>query len=278
MSVVDPKFFGVAVAQMQSVDVVEENFRQILEFLDSISPSDNIDMVCFPENSLYMRIQEGEKMEGIPMTHSIFSQLQKEADLRKLFLHLGSVAIRVDGRIYNASVSIAPGASPKLTYEKIHLFDIQIDGTSVRESDTYVHGRKPHILNWKGWSLGQTICYDLRFSELYSWYAQHSCEILLIPSSFLIPTGRDHWHVLVRARAIESQAYVIAAAQAGRHESVKGEGFRETYGHSLVVDPWGRVLAEGAGEGAQLLKVILEMDLVQKVRRQIPMANHRRLV
>ena len=273
------RHLGVAVGQMNSVDDIDANFRQIMKLLDQITEHDEIDLVCFPENSLYMRVKEGEKIQGLDLEHEVFSKLKSEAKRRGLYLHLGSVAIRKAGGLTNASVLVTPLGQHSITYEKIHLFDIDIEGHApVRESDVYQGGEAPKILEIEGWHLGQTICYDLRFSELFSWYAQHATEALLVPSSFLVPTGKVHWHILLRARAIESQAYVIAAAQAGQHQSVKGSYVRETFGHSLVVDPWGQIIAEGAPESVQLLKVKLDIEKLQAVRKQIPMAGHRRLV
>ncbi len=264
---------------MNSVDDVDTNFRQIVNLLSEIKKNDEIDLACFPENSLYMRIKEGEVIEGLTLDHKVFSLLKNEANKRGIFLHLGSVAMRVGGQLRNASVTVTPLGEVSITYEKIHLFDIDIENHApVRESDVYLHGEEPKILELHGWHFGQTICYDLRFSELFNWYAQHAVEAMLVPASFLVPTGKAHWHVLLRARAIESQAYVIAAAQAGQHHSLKKSGLRETFGHSLVIDPWGQILAEGNPEGPQLLKVKLDLEKIKAVRKQIPMANHRRLV
>jgi predicted amidohydrolase len=273
------KTLGVAVCQMNSTDDVEQNSEQILSLLDQIKKNDDIDLACFPENSLYLRIKEGEKIEGIDLQHSVFSRLAKESRERDLVIHLGSVALKAGGRLTNASISISPTAGAVISYEKIHLFDIDIEGHGpVRESDVYKNGETPQILDVQGWQIGQTICYDLRFAELFTWYARHGVEALLVPSSFLVPTGQMHWHVLLRARAIESQAYVLAAAQAGTHRSGRAAGSRETYGHSLVVDPWGKIMAEALTHGPEVLKVHLELDRVQSVRRQIPMHGHRRLV
>lgn len=270
---------GIAVGQMNSVDDVEKNYQQIIELLSQVKKSDEIELVCFPENSLYMRIKEGEKIAGLAIDHPVFSKLSEEAKKRKLNFHLGSVAIKLKDKLANASVFISDQGQVTLSYKKIHLFDISIEGeVSVRESDIYTHGETPEILKLEGWNFGQTICYDMRFSELFSWYAQHHVEALLAPSSFLVPTGKLHWHILLQARAIESQAYVIAAAQAGTHQSTKTKAVRETYGHSLIIDPWGKILQEGPAEGAALLKAKLDLKRIKTVRKQMPMSDHRRLI
>jgi predicted amidohydrolase len=272
------KTLGVAVCQMNSGDDVVANGEQIISLLDQIHIGDNIDMACFPENSLYLRIKEGEKIEGVDLQHPVFTKLAHESARRKIFIHLGSVPLRAGEKLTSASISISPETGAAVTYQKIHLFDIDIDGHApMRESDVYKNGETPQVLDVQGWQIGQTICYDLRFAELFSWYAEKQVQVLLVPSSFLVPTGQMHWDVLLRARAVESQAYVIAAAQAGSHHSLKTSSSRQTYGHSLVVDPWGVVVAEGSPDKAEVLKVQLELERIESVRRQIPMHGHRRL-
>jgi nitrilase len=125
-----------------------------------------------------------------------------------------------------------------------------------------------------GWRLGLSICYDLRFPELYRHYAREGCQLLTVPSAFTVPTGRAHWEVLLRARAIENQAYVLAAAQAGSHP-----GGRQTWGHSMIIDPWGEIVAEAEDSDAEGTLVIADIDRqrVEDVRRQIPAQEHRRL-
>jgi predicted amidohydrolase len=128
----------------------------------------------------------------------------------------------------------------------------------------------------KSWRIGLSICYDVRFSELYSNYAKEGAHLILVPSAFLVPTGAAHWHILLRARAIESQAFVIAAAQAGEHVGVHGEK-RTTYGHSLAIDPWGEILADLGEAGPKVEVVTLDPARLERVWRQIPQAQHRRL-
>lgn len=262
---------------MNSTDNVEKNFDQIVSLLNKVSA--NSEFVCFPENSLYMRIKEGEKIEGIELSDPVFKKIADEARARKKYLHFGSVALREEGVLRNASVLVTPDGLVRPSYYKIHLFDIDMEGhPPVKESDVYQHGSAPQILTVDGWTLGQSICYDLRFAELYSWYASHSVEAILIPASFLVPTGKVHWEILLRARAIESQAYVIAAAQAGTHTSTKGSGQRETYGRSMIIDPWGQIIAEAKTLAPEVLECSLDLERIKSVRRQIPMKSHRRLV
>ena len=149
--------------------------------------------------------------------------------------------------------------SRRKSYEKIHLFDIELDGLSpVRETDLFKHGKFPSVFKVRGWEIGQAICYDLRFAELFLEYAKQGVDLVLVPAAFLVETGRAHWEVLLRARAIESQCYIVAAAQAGKHLGCQG-GHRMTYGHSLAIDPWGTVIWQGNSVGAECKLVILKI-------------------
>lgn len=179
--------------------------------------------------------------------------------------------------MYNSSMLITPEGEIHPTYQKMHLFDIQLDGQApLKESDVFRHGHAPHIIEVDGWRLGEAICYDVRFAELFSQYARKEVDLILLPAAFLVKTGEAHWEVLLRARAIESQSYVVAAAQGGTHQGCRG-GTRETYGHTLIVDPWGAVVGqvEKLGPGVTIVK--LSRERIEAVRRQIPMKFHRRL-
>lgn len=266
----------VALCQMNSVDDPEKNFAQIESLLSQVQTP--VDLVCFPENALYFRIIATEKIPGIEITDPRFQVICEWAKKHSAHVHLGSVPVKVGDKLGNTSLLIKPDGSIGESYSKIHLFDIQLEGHNpIRESDAFAHGSGPRLFQIGDWKIGQTICYDLRFSELYSQYAKADADVILIPSAFLVPTGRDHWDVLVRARAIESQCFVLAAAQAGRHVSVRSQTVRDTYGHSLVVDPWGRKLAEAPESGTQVISVTLSKREISKVREQIPMRAHRRL-
>lgn len=266
----------VVVLQLQSVDLVSKNTEQVLDLLAPIRPEEKPTLVCLPENALYMRLKEGERIEGLHLKDECFRRLSNVAREKNLILHVGSVPLNWQGKLANSSVLIGPEGEVSASYQKVHLFDIELEGQRpIRESDVFHHGAGAASMDVNDWKFGQTICYDLRFSELFSLYAKQGVDAIVVPSAFLTKTGEAHWHVLLRARAIESQCYVIAAAQAGVHES--GSGRRETYGHSLVVDPWGRVIAEASADRPEALIVHLEKAEIAKVRRQIPMSRHRRL-
>jgi predicted amidohydrolase len=184
-----------------------------------------------------------------------------------IHLHIGSTAIlRPDGKLANRAFLFAPDGSLIAGYDKIHMFDVDLDnGESWRESASYEPGTEAMVADILGARLGFAVCYDLRFPQLFRAEAMAGANVLTVPAAFTRQTGEAHWHVLLRARAIENGAYLIAAAQGGLHE----DG-RETYGHSLVVDPWGRIIAETAHNEPGV--VIAEIDPAQSVaaRRKIP--------
>jgi predicted amidohydrolase len=184
-----------------------------------------------------------------------------------LWIHIGSTPVLApDGRFLNHSAVIADDGSLRATYDKVHLFDVMIDGQDpIGESKRFAPGEASVVLDtpWGPWGL--SICYDLRFPYLYRRYGQEGVSLIFIPSAFTIPTGRAHWEVLIRARAIETGAFVLAAAQAGTH----ADG-RETWGHAMAVDPWGTVLADLGKDAPGLAVVDLELDRVAAARRQIP--------
>ncbi|WP_404925454.1 carbon-nitrogen hydrolase family protein [Mesorhizobium sp. ORM16] len=182
-------------------------------------------------------------------------------------LHIGSTAIlRADGKLANRALLFGPDGATLASYDKIHMFDVDLDnGESWRESATYEPGTEAVVTAIEGAKLGFAVCYDLRFPQLFRAEALAGADLLSVPAAFTRQTGEAHWHVLLRARAIENGAYVVAAAQGGLHE----DG-RETYGHSLIVDPWGRVIAEAAHDEPAV--IVAEIDPAQSLaaRKKIP--------
>lgn len=267
---------SVALVQMTSIDDVAANLEQIKNQIFQIHPSLKPRLICLPENSLYMRTKEGEAIKALRLNDSVFAELSALARKENFFIHVGSVPLDIDGKVFNSSVLITDLGGVQASYQKMHLFDIHLEGQKpIRESDVFTHGAKPSTFEIDGWKFGETICYDLRFAELYSQYAKQGVDVILIPSAFLPKTGEAHWDVLMRARAIESQAYVLAAAQGGSHIGKNG-GVRETYGNSLVVDPWGQVLTR-ADHSPSVILATLSKERIEVVRRQIPMKSHRRI-
>jgi predicted amidohydrolase len=189
-----------------------------------------------------------------------------------IWLHVGSMGILVgNGKVANRSLLISPGGEIEARCDKIHMFDVELPGgESYRESKNYQAGDAAVLAELPWGTLGLTVCYDLRFPHLYRSLAKAGADFLAIPSAFTRQTGEAHWHVLLRARAIENGCFVFAAAQAGKHESG-----RETYGHSLIVSPWGEVLAEAGVEPGVILADIRPGD-VQTTRQRIPSLQHDR--
>jgi deaminated glutathione amidase len=215
---------------------------------------------------LFEKLQE----EGNDATLAALRQLARELGIT---LHIGSLALKVsDAKAVNRGFVIDPDGEITGRYDKIHMFDVDLgNGESYRESNAYRPGERAVLTDVDGIRLGMTICYDLRFPSLYRALAEGGAKVLTVPSAFTRPTGEAHWHILLRARAIENGAYVLAAAQGGRHENG-----RDTYGHSLVVDPWGRVIAEGGTDPGVILAEI-DMAEVAAARARVPsLTNGRR--
>ncbi len=191
-----------------------------------------------------------------------------------IWVHIGSLAVRRDdGRFANRGYVIDATGRVRASYDKLHLFDVTLPtGESWRESASYAPGDAARVVSTPAGLLGLSICYDLRFSDLYRALGDAGATIVAVPAAFTVPTGQAHWHVLLRARAIETGAFVVAAAQTGTH----ADG-RTTWGHSLVVDPWGAVLLD-MGEDAGLGFVDIDPDAVVSARAQIPVREHRRPV
>ena len=190
-----------------------------------------------------------------------------------IWLHLGSVAVMVgDGKVANRGFVIDRNGTIRARYDKIHLFDVDLPtGESWRESAVYQPGDGAVLVNGTPiGKLGLTICYDLRFPALFARIAEADADVISVPAAFTVPTGRAHWHVLLRARAIEAGVFVVAAAQVGRHE----DG-RQTFGHSLVIDPWGEVLLD-MGEERGVGFADIDLARISDVRSRIPALNHRR--
>jgi predicted amidohydrolase len=190
-----------------------------------------------------------------------------------VWVAIGSLAIvREDGRWANRSFVINASGDIVARYDKIHMFDVDLaTGESWRESNAYAAGENVVTVETPVGLLGLTVCYDIRFPALFEELGRRKCDVIAIPAAFTVPTGKAHWHLLQRARAVEASAYVVAAAQAGRHE----DG-RETYGHSLVVDPWGEVLLDMGGENAGLAFAEMARARIADVRSQLPSLANRR--
>ncbi|RKH38762.1 carbon-nitrogen hydrolase family protein [Corallococcus sicarius] len=231
-------------------------------------------LVGLPENFSWMgpepeRHGAAEGLDG--PTLSRMADLAREA---KLTLLSGSILEEgaPGGRLYNTSVLFGPDGARLAVYRKMHLFDVDVgDGATYQESAAVAPGTEVVAVDTAVGRLGMTVCYDLRFPELYRRLSKDGATLLAVPAAFTMMTGKDHWEVLLRARAIENQAYVLAPAQGGRHSAQ-----RLTYGHAMVVDPWGLVTAR-ASEGEGLALAPVDPELQARIRRNLPCLEHRRL-
>ncbi|MDB5692539.1 MAG: carbon-nitrogen hydrolase family protein [Alphaproteobacteria bacterium] len=202
----------------------------------------------------------------------VLAAVREAAARSGLWVHLGSLALRrEDGRLANRGFVLDDRGAVRATYDKLHLFDVDLPtGESWRESASYAPGERAVVVATPVGPLGLSICYDLRFPDLYRALTDAGAKAIAIPAAFTVPTGAAHWHVLMRARAIEAGVFVIAAAQSGRHE----DG-RETYGHSLVIGPWGDVLLD-MGDEKGLGYADIDLARVDEVRGRLPAISHRR--
>jgi predicted amidohydrolase len=265
----------VAAVQMTSTDDVEKNLTVALQLAND-AISDGAQLVVLPECFAYLGPEDGKFKiaESLPDGGPILARCQKLAAERKAELVLGGFYEKTPDprRVRNACVHVAADGSVRAVYRKIHLFDVDLpDGTVLKESTGVEPGTELVVTDTAFGKLGLSVCYDLRFPELYRKLVDQGAIALAIPSAFTLTTGKDHWHVLLRARAIESQCYVIAAAQTGRHF-----GTRVSYGHALICDPWGTVLAEcGEGEGYALASI--DHAVLTRIRTSLPSLKHRRI-
>ncbi len=265
----------VAVVQMTSTPSVPDNLTRA-ERLVRAAAAAGAKFVVLPECFAYLGPDGGQRdiAETLPAGGPILAQCQGWARTHGVELVLGGFWERAADaqRVHNACVHLGTNGDVRQVYRKIHLFDVDLaDGTRLEESATVAAGDAVVVTDTPFGKLGLSICYDLRFPELYRKLVDAGANALAVPAAFTLHTGKDHWHVLLRARAIESQGYVLAAAQTGHHF-----GKRVSYGHALIADPWGCVIAQcGEGEGFALAGV--DTSLVERVRHQLPSLRHRRL-
>lgn len=266
----------IAVLQMTSGIDPEANFTAIADAARAAA-GEGAAMLFTPEMSLLLdrdRARAAPHIAAQAQSPFVprFAALVQETGVT---LAIGSIAVTHEGGAKNANRAMVflPGAQVPVTYDKIHMFDVDLaSGESWRESNAYEAGREVvTVEDTPLGRLGLAVCYDIRFPALFGALGDRACDAIAVPAAFTRPTGAAHWHVLLRARAIEAQAFVIAAAQVGRHE----DG-RETYGHSLVVDPWGEVLLDMGGEAAGLALCDIDLGRVAEVRAQVPALANRR--
>jgi predicted amidohydrolase len=267
-----------AVLQLNSTSDAERNWAAARELVERAAAR-GAALVATPENTNYLgphaeKVRRAEPLDG--PTGARFAELAARLGIHLL---LGSFNERSDppgspGRCFNTSVLFGPDGARLAVYRKIHLFDVEVgEEVRFRESETVAPGSEVVVAETALGRLGLSICYDLRFGELYRALVERGAEVLLVPSAFTLTTGRDHWEPLLRARAIECQAWVLAPAQWGKHDD---SGLRESFGHAMIVDPWGHVVAM-APEGPGLAIAEIDLERGRSIRAAIPVARHRRL-
>ena len=265
--------FRAGLVQLRSGRSVKPNLDKAEELIRRAAKGGAI-YVQTPENTGLMELKPELVLEAAETEDRSAALAQLRALARELgiFLHIGSLAIKLDpSRIANRSYLIGPDGKVTARYDKLHMFDVDLPGgESYRESQYFRPGDKAVVVDLPfGW-LGLSICYDLRFPALYRALASSGAEFFAVPSAFAKQTGEAHWRVLIRARAIETGAFVLAATQGGLHENG-----RATYGHSLIVSPWGEVLAEG-GEDPSVIFADIDLAASEEARARIPALEHGR--
>ncbi len=266
----------VAVVQLNSQDNVQENIARVRHWVSQAAAA-GAQLIALPENFAFMGEEAqkrdlAERLDGA-FPGPILGALAETAAKHSVWIVGGGMPERNDDvtRPYNTSVLVDPKGAIAATYRKVHLFDVSLaDGTSIRESDATSAGSEPVTAEVLGVRVGLSVCYDVRFPELYRLLVDQGARILTVPAAFTLTTGKDHWHALLRARAIENQVYVMAPAQHGRHP--RG---RQTYGKSIIIDPWGEVVAQ-CSEGEGFAAADLDFAYQDRVRTSLPSLLHRK--
>ncbi len=263
------------VIQMTSTADVAANMRTVHRLVDEAALR-GAEIVVVPECFSYLGPEQGKLdiAESLDEAGPILDRCRDTARDAGVDVVYGGFweKSEVPGKVHNSCIYMGAGGSVEAVYRKIHLFDVDLsDGTKILESETVEPGSEAIIAEAPFGTLGLSVCYDLRFPELYRRLVDAGAIALAIPAAFTLTTGKDHWHVLLRARAIEQQCYVLAAAQTGHHYAQ-----RRSYGHALIADPWGTVIAQ-CGEGEGVAVAPIDPAYVENVRRAVPSLEHRRI-
>ncbi len=266
------KSYLAAAVQMTSVPDLQRNLSQAEELID-LAVRQGADLIGLPENFSFLG-EESEKLaQATHIAEASEKFLKTMAQRFQVSILGGGFPVPVEnGKVYNTALLVGPNGDELVRYEKVHLFDVNVpDGNTYQESVTVLAGLKmPPVYPSKDLgNIGLSVCYDVRFPELYRHLSQMGAEIFFVPAAFTAYTGKDHWQVLLQARAIENTCYVIAPAQTGRHYAL-----RQTHGHAMIIDPWGTVLAD-AGDQAGVAIAPIDPARLDQVRRQMPSLQHR---
>ena len=262
----------VAAIQMTSLPQLQKNLAEAEELID-LAVRRGAELVCLPENFSFMG-QEAEKLAQAPeIAEQTEKFLHTTAQRFQVTLLAGGFPVPTEsGKVYNTALLIDPGGNELARYQKVHLFDVNLpDGNTYQESFTVMAGQQlPSVYaSEELGKLGLSVCYDVRFPELYRHLSRQGAEVLFVPAAFTAYTGKDHWEVLLKARAIENTCYVVAPAQTGNHY-----GRRYTHGHAMIIDPWGMIL-DDAGDKPGVAIAEIQPTRLQQIRVQMPSLQHR---
>lgn len=264
----------VALIQMNSRDDKQKNIATIRELFETHIAGSGVEMVVAPEYSTFLGGLKDEQWaagETFPDGEG-YGALQALAREHEVVFHVGSMIETAGNKHYNTSIVFDKDGSELARYRKIHLFDVETpSGHVFRESDIIDAGSEVVDFEMNGHKVGCAICYDLRFSELFLKHMQSGCDIIVLPAAFNLETGKDHWEPLLRARAIETQSFVIAPGQIGMHREQAGE--RPCYGNSMVIDPWGTVISRASAQPGVTF-ADLDFSYLERVRTNLPSNRH----
>jgi deaminated glutathione amidase len=263
--------FDVAVLQMNSGEDKAANVETALRLIDEAA-STGARLVVLPEIWTYLGDDSGNRENAETIPGPVTDALAAKAKQHGLYVHGGTILEKRDGepKLFNTTVVFGPDGELVAQYSKIHMFDVVLDGVAAyQESNTVQRGEEIVTFDMDGTTVGLAICYDLRFPELFRILTLRGADVIVLPAAFTMTTGKDHWEVLLRARAIENQVYMVSCGQFGPDSSGKW-----CYGRSLVADPWGTVLAT-APDREYVLRATVDLDYLQKVRRQVPSVANR---
>jgi predicted amidohydrolase len=261
----------VAIVQMNSQDDKAANVEAAMSGIERAA-RDGARLVSLPEVWTYLGPSEGNAVAAETIPGPLTDQLAAKARDLGIYLHAGSIYERVEGedRLSNTTVVFDSQGEISGTYRKIHMFDVDLEeDTSYRESDTVMPGDEIVTVEVDGVTVGLTICYDLRFPELFRILTLKGADVIMTPAAFTLATGRDHWEPLIRARAIENQVFMVAGGQVGKHPPGQW-----CYGRSMIVDPWGVVVAQ-ASDAPTVITATLDLAQLERVRRQVPSVANR---
>jgi len=269
-----PESITAACIQMNSGDDKSRNLESAATLIAEAATA-GAAMVLLPENFAYIGHDEAEKRRQAEdeQDSATLRFLAEQAARHHILLVGGTVALRTPTPpgMRNTCPVFAPDGTLLASYDKMHLFDAALPDEHYAESSLVAGGKEPVMVEAASWKLGLSICYDLRFPELYRHYSAAGCNILTVPAAFTVPTGEAHWEVLLRARAIENQSYLLAAGQTGHHA-----GNRATWGHSMIIDPWGRILGMRNCD-CGIVTATIGLDALRNVRHTLPALRHRRI-